>query len=201
MLKTGYEDFPQYNAILGIDEVGLGSGAGDLYIAGAILDKEFSHSEVKDSKKLSDKKREKIYGELKASPKLKSYTMIVPVEFINKYGLTKSLLYGFNSVIEHFEGQYDAIFIDGSDSKGVNANAPIHLFVKGDNLYQNIASASVIAKVERDRYMTQMSEVYPNYKFEKNKGYLVPDHISGLKLIGKCPIHRDQYVRNFVNED
>lgn len=198
MLKTIFEDYPQFKKVLSMDEVGYGCGAGDLYITGVILDTEFSHSEVKDSKKLSEKKREKIYNELKASDKLKSFTMIVPVEFINANGMVKSLNFGFSEVVKHFEGQYDAIFIDGSETRGIVTDKPMYEIVKGDNTYQNIACASVIAKVERDIYMTKMGEIYPEYDLGKNKGYLTPKHLQGLRTFGKCPIHRDQYVRNHI---
>lgn len=198
MLKTGYEDFPEYNAILGIDEVGYGCGAGDLYVTGVILPKNYSNSELKDSKKLSEKKREKIYSDLMSTEGLIKYTSIIAVEYINANGIAHAMKTAFQDVIvtmyDKFE--FDCVFIDGIDTRGIHCEANTITVVKGDNTYQNIAAASIIAKVERDRYMSNLDKTFPNYDLAKNKGYLTPKHLSGLKEFGKTIIHRDQYVRN-----
>lgn len=198
MLKTGYEDYPQYNSILGIDEVGFGCGAGDLYVTGVILPKDYSNSELKDSKKLSEKKRDRIYDDLMAVDELIKYTTVVPVEFINGHGMAKAIKVAFQDIIDTLYGKYDCVFIDGIDARDLKCKTEYITVVKGDNTYQNIASASIIAKVERDRYMINESINYPAYQLEKNKGYLTQNHIKAIKEHGGEKIHRTQYIRNFV---
>ena len=198
MLKTGYEDYPQYNAILGMDEVGYGCGAGDLYVAGVILPKEYSNSELKDSKKItSEKKRKRISDDL-----LKSNIIYciksVSVDYINEFGISQALKIAFQSVANELSGKYDAVFIDGIETRGLNVDADIITVVKGDNTFQNIAAASIIAKVHRDEYMVKMNDKYPGYDLASNKGYLTKNHLLGLKENGQIEIHRKQYVKNHI---
>lgn len=200
-LKTGYEDYPQAKAILGIDECGYGCGAGSLYATGVILPIDYSNSEVRDSKKLSETKKNKVYSDLCSVDGLIKHTAIVSVEYINEHGMSKAMNKAFSEIIEVLSGQYDLVLIDGCEKRGLNISTPIHTVVKGDDVYQCIASASIISKVERDRYMINESIKYPNYALESNKGYLTAKHIQGLKTHGKTEIHRAQYVKNFITEN
>lgn len=200
MLKTGYDDFEQYENILGIDECGYGCGAGDIYAVGVILPKDYSNSELKDSKRITSlKKRERIYDELTNDPEIKYVIKKVSVDDINSLGVSKSMSNLFQSIVKHFENEIDAVFIDGIDSRGLDQfNVDCITVTKGDNTYQNIAAASIICKVARDRDMVELAKEYPGYDLENNKGYLTPKHIKGIKENGVKNIHRKIYVKNFI---
>lgn len=200
MLKTGYEDYPQYDKILGIDEVGYGCGAGPIYICGSIIKKGVEFKNVKDSKKFSSEKlRKKVYDEVMANKDSVNYYVVkISVEDINQLGVSESMKMGVNTILSELDNEFDAVFMDGVDKRGINTEKPVIMIPKGDNLYQNIATASIIAKVERDEYMSKLNEEYPGYDLAKNKGYLTPNHINGLKTLGKTTIHRTKYVKNFI---
>lgn len=197
-LKTGYEDFPQYGNILGIDECGYGAGAGPLVISGVILPEYFSSPLMRDSKKLSEPKRREAV-ELINSVKVDSFIAHVSAKYINEHGVSKSMEECMRQITEHFKDKADFILMDGNKWFG-NTNIPHKTVIKGDDTYQCIAAASLIGKVKRDDYMVEVSKKHPNYGFESNKGYLTESHRNGILNFGSTQYHRTQYVESWLKK-
>ena len=175
----------------GIDEAGRGPLAGPVVAAAAILPLSFRHSSLNDSKQLSEKKREAIYEELKADERIIWNSAAVDSRQIDKINILKATHAAMKCATEGLSTKPDAVLIDGLEVKGF----PIHqkALVKGDSISLSIAAASVIAKVERDRLMLKFAEKYPEYGFEKHKGYGTKLHLEQLRRHGPCPIHRQSF--------
>lgn len=197
--KKLLEDYKDYQYVCGLDECGRGSGAGPVVTAAVILPKGFKSVLIQDSKKLSDKQ------------KLEAYKLIVDnaisiscnastMKEVNDLGINKATFKTMHRCIDELSVKPDHILIDGNvweDYNGVNS-APYSLIIKGDGTYTCIAAASIIAKVRRDEYMQRLHELFPNYKWDANKGYLSADHIEAIKTFGPTKYHRPQYIKNFI---
>ena len=151
---------------------------------------------VNDSKKVSEKKREKLYDEITSSAIAWGVGIIEPQEIddINILNATKK---GVTTALKELIEKPDIILVDaltGIDTLGI----PYQSIIKGDAKSYSIAAASIIAKVTRDRIMRQWDEIYPEYGFEKHKGYGTKAHIEVIKNDGICPIHRKSFVKNFI---
>jgi len=179
-----------YCAIAGVDEVGRGAIAGPLLVSGLILPKDYHHPLLKDSKELTPKQREKIAEELRKVAVSFSFAW-VEVEEIRRLGIFKAFLLGLEKAIQGLT-KPDLILIDGPHPLP-NFQGLQKALVKGDKLSLNIAGASILAKVERDRLMEELDKLYPDYGFAKHKGYATKEHISALKKLGPSPIHRTSY--------
>ena len=179
-----------YCAIAGIDEVGRGAIAGPLLVAGLILPKDFFHPLLRDSKELNAKQREKVAEELKKEALSFSFSLVA-VEEINRYGIFKAFILGVERVVQGLL-KPDLILIDGPHPLP-NYSGVQKALVKGDKLSLNIAGASILAKVERDRLMDELDKLYPGYGLAKHKGYATEEHISAIKRLGPSPIHRTSY--------
>ncbi len=184
------------NYICGIDEAGRGPLAGPVVVASVIMPKDSMIEGVNDSKKVSEKKREKLYEEIIENAI--SYSVgIVDQNEIDRVNILNATKAGLTESIRGLKVKPDIILVDaltGIDTCGI----PYHSIVKGDAKCYSIAAASIIAKVTRDRIMRQWHEVYPQYNFIQHKGYGTAAHIAAIKEYGLCPLHRRSFVKNIV---
>ena len=182
--------------IAGVDEVGRGPLAGPVVCACVILPKDYYNEEINDSKKISEKKREMLYDVI--IEEAISYSVaIIGQDVIDEINILNATKQGVTQVIEELDVKPDLILVDALthiDTKGI----PYDSIIKGDAKCYNIAAASILAKVTRDRIMRQWDEIYPEYGFEKHKGYGTKAHIEVIKSNGICPIHRRSFTKNFV---
>ena len=182
--------------ICGIDEAGRGPLAGPVVVASVIMPKDSMIEGVNDSKKVSEKKREKLYDEIIENAI--SYSVgIVDQKEIDRVNILNATKAGLTESIRGLKVKPDIILVDalkGIDTCGI----PYQSIIKGDAKCYSIAAASIIAKVTRDRIMRQWNEIYPVYDFEKNKGYGTAEHIKALKDYGPCQIHRKSFIKHFV---
>jgi len=189
----------EFKQIIGVDEAGLGCLAGPTVIAGVILPNEFNIDGIKDSKKItSEKKREKLYEQIINYPNIKWTISIISPEEIDQINILQARLKGMKEVIEQLKGDYACV--DGN--KKPNTIIPCECIVKGDDKCLNIATASIIAKVSRDRIMNEYHKTYPEWNFIKNKGYGTKEHISRIhELKSGTPIHRKTFapLKNYLN--
>ncbi len=184
-----------YKIIAGVDEAGRGPLADEVYAAAVILPPNACIEGLNDSKKLSEKKREKLYDEIKEVA-LAFAVATASVEEIDTYNIRNATYMAMNRAVEALNIKPDYVIVDGDCIK--ECNYPHECVVKGDAKSLSIAAASVLAKVSRDRHMLQMAEKYPQYGFEKHKGYGTKVHIEALKEFGPCEIHRKTFIKKFV---
>jgi ribonuclease HII len=177
--------------IIGIDEVGRGCLAGPLLAAAVEFDNGIDIIGVKDSKKLSRCQREGLVPMIESQSSQYGIGWVWPEE-INKIGLTESVRLAMQRAIDKLDINDQTIIIDG------NYNYLNHIdgsscLIKADDLVQQVAAASVLAKVARDKYMYDISTKYPGYLFEKNVGYGTKHHMSAIENLGITPIHRTSF--------
>lgn len=181
----------------GMDEVGRGPLAGPVVTACIILPPEPLVEYVNDSKKVSEGRREKLYPQLTELAESWSTGWATPEE-IDEANILNATKIAFKRAFDGMTTKPSHLLIDAVT--GLEVDAEQHPFIHGDALSYLIAAASIVAKVERDRYMVEMSRLYPEYAFDKNKGYGTAEHITALKKYGPCPIHRRSFIKNFVRE-
>ena len=184
------------NRICGIDEAGRGPLAGPVVVAAVIMPKDSFIEGVNDSKKVSEKKREKLYDEITNNATAWGVAIIDQKE-IDDLNILNATKKGLTEALMQLSEKPDIILVDaltGIDTLGI----PYQSIIKGDAKSYSIAAASIIAKVTRDRIMCQWDEIYPEYGFEKHKGYGTKAHIEVIKNSGICPIHRKTFVKNFI---
>lgn len=185
-----------FNNICGIDEAGRGPLAGPVVVAGVIMPKDSMIEGVNDSKKVSEKKREKLY-DLILEEAISYSVAIIGQDIIDEINILNATKQGVTQVVEGLDIIPDLILVDALthiNTKGV----PYESIIKGDAKCYNIAAASIIAKVTRDRIMRQWDEIYPQYGFINHKGYGTAKHIAAIKEYGLCPIHRRSFTKNFI---
>jgi ribonuclease HII len=170
--------------LCGIDEAGRGPLAGDLVFAGVILKKKIKG--LTDSKKLSAKKREELFDKI---IKNSTYHIVKhsPKE-IDELGLSRCIAASLEEIKTKLKA--DKYLFDGNKTFGVEG---IETMIKADDKVLEVSAASILAKVTRDRSMIEASKLYPNYEFEKHKGYITKKHIELIKKYGYCDIHRKSY--------
>ena len=187
-----------YNYICGIDEAGRGPLAGHVVVAAVIMPKDSMIEGVNDSKKVSEKKREKLY-ELIIEEAISYSVGIVDQNEIDRINILNATKAGLTEAVRTLKVKPELILVDALtniDTCGV----PYQSIIKGDAKSYSIAAASIIAKVTRDRIMREWDKVYPQYGFEKHKGYGTAAHISAIKENGLCPLHRLSFVKNIINK-
>ena len=187
-----------YNYICGIDEAGRGPLAGPVVVAAVIMPKDSMIEGVNDSKKVSEKKREKLY-ELIIEEAISYSVGIVDQNEIDRINILNATKAGLTEAVRTLKVKPELILVDALtniDTCGV----PYKSIIKGDAKSYSIAAASIIAKVTRDRIMREWNKVYPQYGFEKHKGYGTAAHISAIKENGLCPLHRLSFVKNIINK-
>lgn len=174
----------------GCDEAGAGCGASNLVVASVILDPKNPIYGLNDSKKLTEKKRELLYPEI--IEKALDYCIIhISPKEIDDINIYQSRMEGFRRSIEGLK-KVDYAIIDGNKiPSGLIVDADF--LIKGDSIIQCISAASILAKVTRDRLMAEQAKLYPQYGFDKHKGYLTKNHLDALAKYGPCEIHRMSY--------
>lgn len=197
--KTVSEHF---GVVCGIDEAGRGSIAGDVFAAAVILDPKKPIEGLNDSKKLSPKKREKLYDEI--CEKALDYCVSQVTAFeIDRTDILSADLEAMKSAFERLETKAGIVLVDGDvlpefGNSGKDFTAKN--LIGGDAKSEAVAAASILAKVERDRYMCEMAEKYPGYGFEKHKGYGTKAHYAAIEEKGLCPIHRKSFLKKIIKE-
>ena len=192
--------------IAGIDEAGRGPLAGPVVVACVIMPKESMIEGVNDSKKVSEKKREKLYDEI-INEAIAYGVGIISQNEIDRINILNATKEGLTLAIKEMEkniqekqrnfSKPEIILVDAL-TKIDTDHIPYKSIIKGDSKSYSIAAASIIAKVTRDRIMRQWDEVYPMYGFAKHKGYGTSAHIAAIKEYGLCPLHRKSFVKNIV---
>lgn len=181
----------------GVDEAGRGPLAGDVYAAAVILDPENMIEGLNDSKKLSEKKREALYDEIieKSADYCIAKATIAEIEEIN---ILNAAMLAMKRAVLGLEMNPELVLVDGN--RMPELLCPVQSVVKGDAVSASIAAASILAKVARDRYMLEEAEKYPEYGFEKHKGYGTKLHREKILEIGECPIHRPSFLKKIYEK-
>ena len=178
--------------LCGVDEAGRGPLAGPVCAAAVMLPRNLVIPELNDSKKLSPKKRDALYDAILAQAV--SYGIaFATVEEIEKWNILGATFLAMNRAIEQLSEPPALALIDGNRNSGIQVNS--QCVVGGDGKCAEIAAASILAKVTRDRYMLQMAEQYPQYGFAQHKGYGTAAHYAALREYGPCPIHRPSFLK------
>ncbi|MBQ3414988.1 MAG: ribonuclease HII [Clostridia bacterium] len=184
------------NYIAGIDEAGRGPLAGPVVVASVIMPEDSMIEGINDSKKVSEKKREKLYDEI--IKEAISYSVaIIGHDEIDKINILNATKKGLTTCVKELDVRPDLIIVDALekiDTDGI----PYKSIIKGDAKCYSIAAASILAKVTRDRIMREWDSVYPQYGFINHKGYGTAKHIAAIKEYGLCPIHRRSFTKKFV---
>ena len=182
--------------IAGIDEAGRGPLAGPVVVASVIMPKDSMIEGINDSKKVSEKKREKLYDII--LEEAISYGIgIIYQDEIDEINILQATKKGLTEAVEQMKIKPDLIMVDaltGIDTLGI----PYQSIIKGDAKCYSISAASIIAKVTRDRIMREWDKVYPQYGFVAHKGYGTVAHIKALKEYGACPLHRKTFIKHFI---
>ncbi len=189
-----YSDKVKY--IAGIDEAGRGPLAGPVVVGIVILPKDSMIEGVNDSKKVSEKKREKVYEEI-IKEAIDWGVGICDQNEIDDINILQATKLALTRAIESLKTKPDLILVDALtniDTKGI----PYRSIIKGDAKEYSIAAASIIAKVTRDRMMYEYDKIYPQYGFAGHKGYGTAKHIAAIKEYGPCPIHRRSFITKFI---
>ena len=198
LLKEKEEELRKkgFKYICGIDEAGRGPLAGPVVVASVIMPEDSMIEGVNDSKKISEKKREKIYDQI-LEEAISYGVAIIGQDEIDEINILNATKKGLTVSLQELSQKPDLILVDalnGIDTLGI----PYDSIIKGDAKCYSIAAASIIAKVTRDRIMREWDKVYPEYGFEKHKGYGTAAHIAAIRENGLCPIHRRSFTKNFV---
>ncbi len=181
-----------FDLICGVDEAGRGPLAGPVCAAAVILPRDIEIAGLNDSKKLTDKKRETLYDVI-CENALTYGIAFASVEEIESINILNAAMLAMNRAIEKLTPQPQLALIDGNRNSAINI--PSRCVIKGDAKCADIAAASILAKVTRDRYMLEMAEKYPEYHFEKHKGYGTKLHYEALREYGPSEIHRASFLR------
>lgn len=181
-----------YKIICGVDEAGRGPLAGPVCAAAVVLPYKTDISGLNDSKKLSESKREALYDIIYEKALFIGCSMVFQ-DIIDEINILNATYMAMNDAISKLGIIPDITFIDGNRSSGITYNNVC--IVGGDSRSASVAAASIIAKVTRDRYMYEMAEKYPQYMFDKHKGYGTKLHYEMLRHFGPCEIHRKTFLR------
>lgn len=178
--------------VAGIDEAGRGPLAGPVVVAACILDPLNPILGLDDSKKLSEKKREQLFIEIKE--KALSYVVIrKEADVIDSINILEATKQAMRDCANSLEIKPDMLLIDAVKLDGVDI--PVNPIIKGDSKSNSIAAASILAKVTRDHIMVDYDKEYPGYNFGKHKGYGTKDHYASIRELGMCPIHRRTFLK------
>ena len=183
-----------YRLICGVDEAGRGPLAGPICAAAVILPVGLELPGLNDSKKLTEKKREELFDVITAQA-LSFGIAFASVEEIEELNILNATFLAMNRAIAQLDPQPELALIDGNRNTGIEA--PSRCVVKGDARCADIAAASVLAKVSRDRVMLDLAKQYPQYHFEQHKGYGTKLHYEALDAYGPSPVHRMSFLRKW----
>ena len=185
-----------FKFICGIDEAGRGPLAGPVVVASVIMPADSMIEGVNDSKKISEKKREELYEKI-IKEAISYGVAIIGQDEIDKVNILNATKKGLTISLQELTQKPDLILVDALnhiDTLGI----PYDSIIKGDAKCYSIAAASIIAKVTRDRIMREWDKIYPEYGFEKHKGYGTASHIKAIREFGLCPIHRKTFTKHFI---
>jgi len=181
----------KYGLVAGVDEAGRGPIAGPLVVAACILDHQTPITFLNDSKQLTEKKREAIF-ELIKNNAVEYSIVILGVEEIDSLNILGATLQGMRSALNQLKTEFGIALVDGNKLPS-KLNCPAEPIVKGDALSASIAAASILAKVTRDRIMTELHEDFPYFNWKKNKGYPTKEHLKALERYGITEHHRRSF--------
>ena len=186
-----------YNGICGVDEAGRGPLAGPVFAAAVILPEGHIIEGVNDSKKLSEKKRDLLFD--KIIDECVCYSIGTASEReIDEINILQATFLAMKRAVDGLEIKPDLALVDGNQIPPVNAD--VLTIVKGDGKSASIAAASIIAKVSRDRYMIELAKQYPQYEFERHKGYGTKLHYEKIAEHGICEAHRKTFLKKLLGE-
>ncbi len=187
---------PEAQLICGIDEVGRGPFAGPVVAGAVILPKDCDILYINDSKKLSEKRREMLFTEIKEKAVACAVGVVSPAR-IDEINILQATYEAMRQAIAALGVVPDLLLNDAVTIPGVEI--PQIPIIKGDAKSISIGAASIYAKVYRDHLMEELDSFYPGYGFAKNKGYGTADHIAALRTLGPCEIHRRSFIHNYVS--
>ena len=186
-----------YSSVCGCDEAGAGPLAGPVYAAAVILPFGAELPGLNDSKKLTEKKREALFPVIREQAVAWAVARVEAAE-IDETDILSARMKAMQLAIDQLTPAPDFALIDGNRDHGKSAaiTTPHRTIVKGDSLSASIAAASILAKVSRDRYMKEIAAQYPQYEFDRHKGYGTKRHYELLRQYGPSPIHRRTFLKN-----
>lgn len=187
-----------YEFVCGIDEAGRGPLSGPVVAAACILPLDLIIPELNDSKKITEKKREKLFDVIKESAISYGIGMASPAE-IDELNILNATMLAMHRALEALEVKADFALIDGNVARGFSI--PTKTIIKGDSISASISAASILAKVTRDRICLEDAEKYPEYNFAKHKGYSTKEHMDAVRKYGPCEIHRKSFLKFLNNSD
>ncbi len=186
-----------YKAVCGVDEAGRGPLAGPVCAAAVILPENTIIEGVNDSKKLSEKKREALFDVIKEQAL--SYSIaFASVEEIEEMNILNATMLAMKRAVEGLDVKADYAMIDGNRLPNLDIDS--EFIIKGDAKSMSIACASILAKVSRDRLLYKYAEEFPEYSFDKHKGYGTKVHVEALKKYGPCKYHRLSFLTKILNK-
>lgn len=187
----------EYGAVCGIDEAGRGPLAGAVFAAAVIFDEGVVIDGINDSKKLTEKKREALFDEIIS--KARAYCIAsASVEEIERLNILQADFLAMERAYKGLGVPAGIVLVDGNQLPSLDVT--MRYVIKGDAKSASIAAASILAKVSRDRYMKQMAEKYPQYGFEKHKGYGTKAHYAAVDEFGLCEIHRKSFFKKYFEK-
>ena len=181
-----------YTSVCGTDEAGRGPLCGPVVAAAVILPRDIEIEGLNDSKKLSEKKREKLFDLIKEKAIAYAIAEASPEE-IDEINILNASQLAMRRAVEALNPPADFVLIDGNCSRGFNI--PTETVVKGDSKSSSIAAASILAKVTRDRQCIELDALYPMYGIAKHKGYPTKEHMDAVRQYGPSPIHRKTFLK------
>ena len=187
-----------YELVCGVDEAGRGPLAGPVCAAAVILPRDLEIEGLNDSKKLSDKRRRALY-EVITEQALAYGIAMVDEKVIDEINILQATFLAMRQAVEQLSEKPALALVDGNREPDFG-EIPVKTIVKGDSLSANIAAASILAKVTRDRFMEEQDAIYPQYGFSVHKGYGTKAHYEALRTYGPCPIHRRTFLKKFYGE-
>lgn len=188
---NNFSEFINREPLAGVDEVGRGPLAGPVVAAAVILDRSNTINGLKDSKKISEKKRYELADVIKSQAI--AYALgRAEVDEIDAINILQASLLAMKRAIGNLSIQPKCVLVDGNHCPDISFET--HAIIKGDSLVDEISAASIIAKVERDTEMIKMDDRYPGYDFAKHKGYPTKTHIESIAQLGVCDIHRRSFA-------
>jgi ribonuclease HII len=177
--------------IAGVDEAGRGPLAGPVLVAAVILDGRFEWASLDDSKRVAPARRERLFVEIQARALAWSIVEIGPAD-VDRLNILQATLWGMQQAVAALRPKPARVLVDGNCTPRLPC--PAQAIVQGDRLEPAISAASILAKVARDRIMAAMHGLYPEYGFDRHKGYPTPEHFARLEQFGPCAIHRRSFV-------
>lgn len=195
-LETALRREHGYMRIAGADEAGAGPLAGRVYAAAVILPFGLELPYLNDSKQVTARRREALFDQIREQALAWAVAWVEPEE-IDRIDILNSRIKAMQMAAEQLDPAADYLLVDGNRDHGSRCavTVPHETLIKGDSRSANIAAASILAKVSRDRYMEEMAALYPEYRFERHKGYPTKLHYELLRRYGPCPIHRRSFLK------